>query len=177
MSAVVVNLNGKIGRNRLSRPWVRANCLTINRSVCSAVIKLERESADIAQIERQNLELAGERQGAILAINLNFGLNTVDTSIGRNFFQRLALAIAPVRKLVILRPGNTYASRRDDIVSSVAVLIRHRQRWSDFTAAVCNAQFSLVRRCPIDTQLDGIAIFVAAIARAHLAGAGNLQLI
>ena len=177
MSAVVVNLNGKIGRNRLSRPWVRANCLTINRSVCSSVIKLERESADIAQIERQNLELAGERQGAILAINLNFGLNTVDTSIGRNFFQRLALAIAPVRKLVIPRPRDVYAFRRDDIVSSIAILIRHRQCWSDFTAAVCNAKLSLILRRSNDAQLDSIAIFVVTIARAHLAGAGNLQLI
>lgn len=69
-----------------------------------------------------------------------------------------------------------YASRRDDIVSSIAVLIRHRQRWSDFAAAVCNAKLSLIRRCSIDAQLDGITIFVVAIARAHLAGAGDLQL-
>ena len=69
------------------------------------------------------------------------------------------------------------ASCRDDIVSSIAALIRHRQCWSDLTAAVRNAEFSFAHRRSIDAKLDGITIFVVAIARAHLAGAGDLQLI
>ena len=68
------------------------------------------------------------------------------------------------------------AFRRDDIVSSVATFIRHRQCWIDRTATICNAELSFAHRCSIDAQLDGIAIFVVAIARAHLAGAGDLQL-
>ena len=169
MSAVVVNLNSKTGRDSVSCPRVRTNCITVDHGVCSVVIKLERKPADLIQCKRKYLELAGERQGAILAIDLNFGLDTVNTRIGRNLFQWLALAVAPVRELVILRPRDTDAFRRDNIVSSIAALIRHCQRRIDRTATICNAELSFARRRPIDAQLDGITIFVVAIARAHLA--------
>ena len=52
LSAVVVNLNSKTGRDSVSCPRVRTNRLAVDHGVCSVVIKLERESADLTQIKR-----------------------------------------------------------------------------------------------------------------------------
>lgn len=104
MSVVVVDLNREARRDRLARPRVRTDFLAIDRGVCSVVIEFKREPADLAQLQRPNLELASERQVVFQAINLNFGLDTVNSRIGRNFFQWLARVVAPLRKLVILSP-------------------------------------------------------------------------